>query len=142
MKAVQIGLIVFCLYLAAVAGSDNAEARTVRATEMDSELWTKIAQSDPTGLIVEFRQGDELPVNLSSKGDLLETVQIGTSFVHVKRNLWLKLGPKESIQMSLDGVSYKPLSETISGTLTAGTDLPKPGTPVQAINLIVESHLR
>lgn len=141
MKALQLSLLLFCIYLAANA-SASPDTRVVRATELGSSIWTDLSSGAISDLIVEFRKGDEIPVSLTSKGDLLETVTVGASYVSVKRNFWIRVGAKDKVEMSLDGLQYKSLQEQLTGSLTAGASLPNPGQPVNAINLIVESRLK
>lgn len=118
-----------------------SEARTVRATEMTSSLWSRLTAGTADELIVEFRQGDQLPVNISAKGDLLETVQAGTAYVTVKRNFWLKL-QNDDIQMSLDGATFKPIKDAVDGTLSAGTSADESGGLANAINIGLEAYLK
>lgn len=118
-----------------------AEAKTVRATEMNSSLWSKLTAGTADELIVEFRQGDQLPVNLSAKGDFLETTQPGVAYVSVKRNFWLKL-QNSDVQMSVDGSTFKPLKEVVGGILTAGTDADQSGGIANAISIALEAYLK
>lgn len=137
MKA-KIQMIILAISLC-IGGIANA--KTVRATEMNSDLWSKLTAGISSELIVEFRQGDELPVTFSSKGDFLETVQIGTSYVEVKRDFWLKLQGND-VQMSLDGNTYKPISDVATGSFSAGANSGSNGGPANAINLVLESYLK
>ena len=45
-----------------------AQAKTIRATEMSPDLWSKL-MSGTTSAIIEFRQKDKLAINLSVEGD-------------------------------------------------------------------------
>ncbi|MCB9027382.1 MAG: hypothetical protein H6625_13755 [Bdellovibrionaceae bacterium] len=119
----------------------NANAITIQATEMNSDLWAKLTAGMSSELIVEFRQGDELPVAFSSKGDFLETVQVGTSYVEVKRDFWLKLKGND-VLMSLDGATYKPISDITTGSFSAEASSGSNGGPANAINLVLESYLK
>ena len=118
-----------------------AEAKTIRATEMNSSLWSRLTAGTAEELIVEFRQGDELPVSFTAEGDLLETTRTGTSYVSVKRNFWLKL-QNDNIQMSLDGAAYKSIKDVISGSLTAGAGSEQNGGVANAINLGLKANLK
>src|SRR5438445_7269584 len=93
----KISTIVVCVCLV----SAITEAKTIRATEMGAQEWSRFDKG--TGdLIVEFREGDQLPATVGFQGDFLETAQQGTSYVNVKRSFWVKL-QSGSFQMSLDG---------------------------------------
>ena len=118
-----------------------AEAKIVRATEMNSSLWSHLTAGSSEELIVEFRQGDELPVTFSSEGDLLGTTQVGTSYVIVKKSFWLKLQNNDG-QMSLDGIIYKPINDVVTGSFTAGANSGHNGGPANAINLILRANLK
>lgn len=118
-----------------------AQAKTIRATEMNSDLWAKLTAGVSSELIVEFRQGDELPVTFASKGDFLETVQVGTSYVEVKRDFWLRLQGND-VQMSLDGTTYQPIKDVVTGSFSAGANSGSNGGPANAINLVLEAYLK
>lgn len=121
--------------------SSVSQAKTVRATEMSSDLWSRPSAGVSSELIVEFRQGDALPVTFSSEGDLIETSQSGVSYVTVKRNFWLKLIGND-VQMSLDGAAYKPISDVVTGSFSAGAGSGSNGGPANAINLVLSAYLK
>ncbi len=75
---VKVKIQTLVLALAICCGT-LAQAKTIRATEMSSDLWSKLTAGINSELVVEFRQGDELPVTFSSEGDFLKTSQTGTS---------------------------------------------------------------
>src|SRR5690606_15542266 len=81
-------------------GASAAEARTVRATELTSKIWSQLDKGEIEDLIVEFRQGDEIPVTLQTEGDLLETKSANPSYVGVKRSFWVRM-EQNQILMSL-----------------------------------------
>ncbi len=119
----------------------TAEAKTIRATEMNGSLWSRLTAASAEDLIVEFRQGDELPVSFSAEGDLLETSRVGTSYVSVKRNFWLKL-ENNDVQMSLDGTAFKPIKDMVTGSLTAGAGSGDNGGIANAINIGLKANLK
>jgi hypothetical protein len=121
--------------------SGVAQAKTVRATEMSTDLWSQISVGLRSELIVEFRQGDELPVSFASEGDLIETTQTGTSYITVKRSFWLKVEGND-VQMSLNGTTYKPISEIVTGRFSAGTGSDSNEGPANAINLLLAVFLK
>lgn len=121
--------------------SNLAEAKTIRATEMNSSLWSRLMAGAAEELVVEFRQGDELPVSFSAEGDLLETSRVGVSYVSVKRNFWLKI-QGDTLEMSLDGAAFKPVKDMVSGSFTAGAGSEQNGGIANAINFGLKANLK
>lgn len=119
----------------------GAEAKTIRATEMNGSLWSRLTAGTAEELIVEFRQGDELPVSFSAEGDLLETSRVGVSYVAVKRSFWLKL-EKNEVQMSLDGAAFKPIKDMVAGSFTAGAGAGDNGGIANALNFGLKANLK
>jgi hypothetical protein len=85
--------------------------------------------------------GDELPVSFSAKGDLLETSRTGVSYVSVKRNFWLKV-QGNNVQLSLDGNTYKAITEMLTGSFMAGADSEENGGVANSIHLVLKAALR
>lgn len=133
-KAVQITVIILSIGLGVWA-----EAKTVRATEVSALLWSKLATGTASDLTVEFREGDVIPVTLASEGDFLETTQVGTSSVQIKRNFWLQL-QNNILLASLDGTTFKPIGDIVTGGFTAGGWSGR--GPVNAINLALQAFLK
>lgn len=136
MRNVFSVLIVLSLLLGSAA-----EAKIIRATEMNGSLWTRLMVGSAEELIVEFRQGDELPVSFSAQGDLIETSRTGVSYVSVKKNFWLKL-ESNNVQMSLDGTVFKPIEETITGSFTAGAGSGDNGEVANAISFGLRANTK
>lgn len=136
MKKAMIVVAMFGLLL-----TGAAEAKTIRATEMTGSLWQRLTAGTAEELIVEFRQGDELPVSFTAEGDLIETSRAGVSYVSVKRNFWLKL-QNNDVQMSLDGSAYRPVKDMLTGSLTAGAGSEENGGIANAINLGLKANLK
>lgn len=137
MKKAKTILMAGCLLLFAGA----SEAKTIRATEMNSSLWSSLQSGSLNEIVIEFRQGDELPVNLTAEGDLMETTQSATSYIGVKRNFWLKV-QQDKIQISLDGTNFKKMNEVLTGSLQAGTGSDQSGGIANAINVMVKAFLK
>jgi len=119
----------------------NAEARTLRATELDNKAVASLLGGSAEPVVIEFRAGDEIPVSFGAEGDLLETTRAGQSYVGVKRNFWLRIEGMK-FEMSLDGIAYKPLSEMISGSLFAGANAGSDGGAVNGINVGLKAKLK
>lgn len=133
-KFIQTTILALALVVAA-----TAEAKTVRAMHMTGEEWARVSNGQAEDLTVEFREGDQIPVTFSAKGDFLESTQVGTSYIRVKKSFWLRL-EKDSIEASLDGVNYRPISEVAQGSFTVEASAQQ--GPVNAINLGFQSYLK
>ena len=108
--------------------------KVVRATKLSPALWGQFHKGEIECLQVEFRQGDEIPVQLNAEGDLLETSESNPSYVTVKRGFWVQM-KQDDVQISFDGTNYKPFKEAIAGTITAGASSDEQGGIANAINL-------
>lgn len=122
-------------------GTSAAEARTVRATELTAKIWSQLDKGEIEDLIIEFRQGDEIPVTLQTEGDLLETKSANPSYVGVKRSFWVRM-EQNQILMSLDGVQFKPFHQMLSGSFTVGASSDQSGGPANAINMLFKGFLK
>lgn len=134
------GLLGLLLLGISEVGGAAAPARAIRAVDMKSSDWNEI-QNAKQNVVVEFRQGDEIPVSFASEGDLLESTVTGVGYVRVKRDFWMRIC-QTGIEMSLDGTTFKPLSDVVSGSFTAGAGAQSPGVPVNAINLMLKANLK
>lgn len=132
-KAVIMG---FCLW--AIVGV--SEAKTIRANQLESTKWSDLGSLGD--VIIEFQIGDELPVSLNAGGDLLETTRPAISYVGVKRDFWLKV-QSSKIQFSLDGINFKDLGESLSGSVEAGAGADdESGGIANAINISFKAFLK
>ncbi len=126
-----------------VIASDLAAAQTklIRANEMSSDQLSEIFKKNSQGTTVEFRQGDEIPISFSAEGDLLETSKPGVSYLRVKKNFWIKMFNNDVV-LSLDGSNFKPLSQIVTGSFSAGASAGQSGIPVNAIELTLKALLK
>ncbi len=124
-----------------IGGTTTAQPKILRAGEMSSQQWSELTASDSQDIIVEFRQGDEIPVSFTSEGDLIETVQTGVSYIKVKKSFWLQL-QNDNVKISLNGVSFKNLNDVIRGSFSAGASANTPGIPVNSIHLMLKAFLK
>ncbi len=136
MKNVFFAMMVTGLFL-----GGNAHAKTMRATELNGSFLENLNALRGEELSIEFRHGDEIPVNFTAEGDLLETSRNGVSYILVKRNFWIKLSG-ENVKMSLDGISFKPIQEMIKGSFTADASSAKNDGIANTIRLILKAQLR
>lgn len=142
MKTTILALALSLTLIAGFASTTNARTKStsIRATEMTSTQWSDLGKQGQE-VTIEFRQGDELPVSFEAKGDFLETTQKGISYVVVKRDFWLK-PVNNDLQVSTDGVNFKPISEVASGSFSAGAGADQNGGAANAINLVFEAMLK
>jgi hypothetical protein len=119
----------------------SAQAKTIRATDLGSSIWSEIGKGKLSDVTIEFRQGDELPVGFSAEGDLFETTQNSVGYVGIKKNFWIKL-QSNNILMSLDNWSFKDIKEVISGSFEAGTGADQNGGLANTLNLALKAYLK
>ncbi len=119
--------------------SAAAQAKTIRATDINAEALAQLATGEATELIIEFIKGDELPVTFSSTGDLFEITQQEASYITIKKDFWIKIN-KGHYTFSLNGSSYKPITEALTGSFKAS--LGSNNGPANAINLLLEAYLK
>lgn len=130
----------FVLALASALMGLQAQAKTVRATDLIAQGWNDLSKLEE-GTTIEFRQGDELPVSLSAEGDLLETTRNEVSYVGVKKNFWVRI-QKNDVLMSLDGVNYKKIQDSVTGMISADASTPENGGAANAINIKFIANLK
>lgn len=63
-----ISALLICTSVTANTGS------SIRVSKLSPELIAKIQKGEVKNLVVEFKEGDRLPVNLKAEGDLFESV--------------------------------------------------------------------
>lgn len=117
---------------------------SIRVSKLSSELIARIQKGEANNLVVEFKEGDRLPVNLKAEGDLFESVDSNPTFVEVKKDFYVKVD-SSNLFMSLDGVNYKPFNQMVRGSVSVGTNADGSngaGFPAGAINFIFSAFLR
>lgn len=118
-----------------------SEGRAIRATELDSKTWTQLTQGKAQDLLVEFRQGDRLPLSLVVQGDLLESHNPSAQDILVKRNFWIQ-ADRSKIRISLDGRDFREIPEVLTGSLTVGAGSDAPGGIANGIQVLFSNHLK
>lgn len=126
---VQLVLITALILVAAMS-----EARTVRATELSGLRWEDLSAKDGDEVVIEFREGDEIPVHFAMSGDFAEMNGDAANLLHIKKNFYLKI-VHDQVAVSLDGAQYKPLPEVMTGTLQAGAN--ESGGIANALNIML-----
>lgn len=139
MKTVKMAMVmVGVLFFAGVA---QASGKVMRATDMGATMWSDLTSGKLGDVVVEFRQGDELPVTFEAEGDLIETRKASVSYVGIKKNFWLRLSQND-IEISLDGTTFKKLNKVLTGSLEAGAGSAQNGNVADAINIVFKAFLK
>lgn len=124
-----------------LAATAQAQGRTVRATELSGSMWSDLTKGKLSDVVVEFRQGDELPVTFEAEGDLIETRRASVSTIGVKKNFWLRLSQND-VEISFDGTRFHKLGDALTGSLEAGAGSAQNGGVADAINLMFKAYLK
>lgn len=96
-----------------------SEASTMRAQDIDQETWGKVFAGQLKDFLIEFRQGDTLPVSVTAEGDFFETAQAQTTPLKMKKDVWMKVDGTK-YEFSLDGKTFKPLPQVAQGSFSIG----------------------
>lgn len=89
----------------------------IRSAKLNAEYLNKIQKGEIDNAVIEFLEGDRLPINIKAGGDLFESVDSNPTFVEVKKHFFVKI-MKSNITMSFDGETFKSIKELLSGSLT------------------------
>lgn len=139
MKIRILGLAATLAMLGASAGYAGTE--TIRVTQLNSDMWQKLKTGEISQLIVEFRQGDVLPLTVNVGGDLLETTDNHPSNLIVRRPFFVKV-EQDKVLLSLNGTEYKSIQELLKGNINVGASSEENGGPANAINVLVQAFLK
>ncbi len=118
-----------------------ANRRVIRAPEVNTLLWSDLKAGKLTEVVIEFRQGDELPVTFEAQGDLIETRQNTMGFLGIKKNFWLRFS-KNSVEISMDGISFKKFNEVLTGQIEVGAGSAQNGGVADAINILFKASIK
>lgn len=123
-----------------ISSTDNS----IRVSKLNADLITKIQKGEVKNLVVEFKLGDRLPVNLKAEGDLFESVDNNPTFVDVKRDFYVKVAGA-NIHMSFDGVDFKPINELLRGNISVGASSDQEtisNFPASVINIAFSAFIK
>lgn len=126
--------------LVVFAMSPWAQARIVRAADVSPAMWRQIESGKAADTVIEFRQGDELPITLTAEGDLVETVRSGVTSIAIKRTFWLRI-LANVIEISLDGSTFKPIPQVLSGSVEVGANSDASGA-ANGMNVLFRAVLK
>jgi hypothetical protein len=127
----------------ALAGLNSAHAitKSIRPNQLNEDVFRRLNAGEIPQLVVEFRQGDLLPLTVKIEGDLLETIENHPSSIVVRKPFFVKI-EQDKIQMSMNGIEYKPFQELLKGKIDVGASSDQGGGPANAINVLVQAFLR
>ena len=118
--------------------ASNANAKTINASKL-SENALNAFMSGESDDVLEFQKGDEIKVTFKAEGDLLETTSGGPAMVKVKKTFYIKIDA-DQLLMSFDGQDYRPLKDTITGSLK-GSASGDPA-PVTDLGIMLSVYVR
>ena len=113
-----------------------SEAKIVRIYDLQDQDFEDLDGKKIDELIIEFRQGDKLPLTLKAEGDLIESSSksaVPTDFL-IKRNFWIKF-ERDALTMSLNGDNFGPVSDSLTGNLSVGARVNKPSNRAMGLFL-------
>lgn len=116
----------------------------IRSTKLNAEYLSKIQKGEVENAVIEFLEGDRLPINIKAEGDLFESVDSNPTFVEVKKHFFVKI-MKNNITMSFDGVTFKSIKELLGGSLTVNTSASNGDTesfPASVINVVFSAFIK
>ena len=115
--------------------------RVLRASSTDPKTLTDFYAGKLSGVALEFRPGDRIPIVFQSHGDFLESTDANPSFVVVKRSFFLEMSGGQVV-MSLDGTTFHPFTELATGSFEIGATASPDDRNVGAIQLSLELDAR
>ncbi len=139
MRNMKLAFVIAGMLL--LSNASHASGKAVRATEMGPTVWADLSSGKLGEMTVEFRQGDELPISFEAQGDLFETKQTAINYIGIKKNFWLRLSQND-VHISLDGITFKKLSDVLTGSLEAGAGSAQSGGVADAINIVFKAFLK
>ena len=108
---------------------------------MDSHKWSELYQGKMQEVTIEFREGDELPMTFVAEGDLFATSQSPVTYISIKRNFWIKIS-ENALVMSLDGVTFKPFTQVITGSFNVGGKPDQTTGSIDSIQAVLKTYLK
>lgn len=138
----KMTFVILALLLCSAVKADTGSS--IRVSKLGPEMMTKIQKGEVKNLVVEFKEGDRLPVNLKAEGELFESVDSNPIFVEVKKDFYVKV-TGSNVQMSFDAVNFSPINELIRGSVSVGANSDNSNTvnfPASVINVIFSAFLK
>lgn len=139
MKNITMKLLVMGLFCA--SGAAYADGKVVRATDMAANMWSDLSKGKLRDVVIEFRQGDELPMTFEAQGDLVETRHASVSYVGIKKNFWLRVSRNE-VEISWDGTVFKKLNEVLKGSFDVGAGSTENGGVANGIAMMFKAFIK
>ena len=114
--------------------TSEASMKKIRFSDISSKEFKNILNGNPADLVVEFRQGDQIPISINAVGDIFETRDSEPNHLVVKRSFFLKFDQMPTLLMSWDGERFVPFKELVGGKFEIGVE----GAPASQININLE----
>lgn len=117
---------------------------SVRVTKLNPDFLSRVQKGEIENITIEFKEGDRLPVNLRAEGDLFESVDSNPTFIEVKKNFFVRIMSND-LSMSFDGENFKPLKESIGGSLVANASSSNNDArnfPANIINIVFSAFVK
>lgn len=116
----------------------------IRSTKLNAEFLNKIQKGEVENTVIEFLEGDRVPVNIKAQGDLFESADSNPVLVEVKKHFYVKI-MKSDITMSFDGERFRPIKECLGGSLVvnaSSSDGETQNFPVSVINIVFSAFVK
>jgi hypothetical protein len=139
MKPFKNAILIAALLLGATVS--NAQTHVLRANQLGAADWSALQDGKLDQVVIEFRQGDELPLRLVAQGDLLESKEIVISTVVVKRSFWIR-PTRTALEISLDGQHFTKPQDALSGSLEVGSGADENGGAATGIGIFFKAFLK
>src|SRR3990167_8319389 len=111
-KALLLVMFVATLFMGVTS---EASMKKIRFSDISSKEFKNILNGNPADLVVEFRQGDQIPISINAVGDIFETRDSEPNHLVVKRSFFLKFDQMPTLLMSWDGERFVPFKELVGG---------------------------
>jgi hypothetical protein len=121
----------FCLL------TTNAFGKTLRPADLSEKELQNFFKGQ-TSDVIEFREGDQIPVVLKAECDILESTSPAPTMVEVKKGFYLKF-EDEQLLMSWDGGDFKPYRDLIAGKLEVKAN---ESSPVSGVDIIFGAFIK
>jgi len=126
--------------LLVVSFSSNVFAKNIRATELSNTLIAQLLTDKNKNYVVEFRSGDQIPLNFEAKGDLFDSTENINNVLNIKKDFFIKIA-NDTVSISLNGSNYLSLNDAISGNFSLGSDIDHSQIP-EVIKVMLAVHLK
>ena len=123
----------------ALAGCASTALAPVRVRAFSGTSWPPLAPGQ--ALIVDFKAGDRIPVNVHVDGEIVETEPLQSVFyLRAKRDFSVRIRGAE-IKTSLDGRDFE-AKPSVPGRFQLGLVATRDGEPMVIVNVTTPVHAK